>query len=207
MIMSKRSRTSPKRVFYMLQLYLAGLSLRKTSQRLPQLIKRNQIHSNWIQRYKSEKMFQTGCKPSEFIIDETLIKVGNDYYVCLWVAMEPTDETLPSIRTSIERITLVAERFVQSLIGEDGKHHLTTVEGTSNPQACIFPNVEHHHFHSSYQKSLMERTIQYIKDKTECFDGYFPLRKDKECKPKHFMDWLGLFVDMHNRAVMEKIVK
>jgi transposase-like protein len=97
-------------------------------------------------------MFQTACKPSEFIIDETLIKVGNDYYVYLWVAMEPTDETLPSICTSIERITIVAERFAQSLIGEDGKHHLTTVEGTFNPQACIFPNVEHHNFHSRIKK-------------------------------------------------------
>jgi transposase-like protein len=74
-------------------------------------------------------MFQTGCKPSEFIIDETLIKVGNGY-VWLWVAMEPTDETIPGIRTSIERSTLVAERFIQSLIGEYGKRSSSTYGGT-----------------------------------------------------------------------------
>jgi putative transposase len=40
-------------------------------------------------------------------------------------------------------------------------------------------------FHSSYEKSIIERTIQYIKDRTkECFDDYFPCRK-KKCKLKH----------------------
>jgi transposase-like protein len=33
---------------------------------------------------------QTRCKLSEFIIDETLIRVGSDY-VWLWVAIEPTN--------------------------------------------------------------------------------------------------------------------
>ena len=74
-------------------------------------------------------MFQTGCKPSEFIIDETLIKVGNGY-VSLSVAMEPTDETIPGIRTSIGRSTLVAQRFIQSLIGEYGKRSISSDGGT-----------------------------------------------------------------------------
>lgn len=111
-------------------IYLAGLSFRKTSQRLPQLIKRNHVSiRNWTQRYKPEKMFQTGCKPSEFIMDETLIKVGNGY-VSLSVAMEPTDETIPGIRTSIGRSTLVAQRFIQSLIGEYGKRSISSDGGT-----------------------------------------------------------------------------
>jgi putative transposase len=47
-----------------------------------------------------------------------------------------------------------------------------------------------------------------MKDRTECFDDYFPSKKDNnDCKQMHVMNWLGLFVDMHNRAVMEKIVK
>jgi transposase-like protein len=70
-------------------------------------------------------MFQTGCKPSEIIMDERLIKVGN-CYVWLWVAIEPTDETIPGIRTSIERSTLVAEQFIRSLIRKYGKHNIST---------------------------------------------------------------------------------
>ncbi len=35
-----------------------------------------------------------------------------------------------------------------------------------------------HHLNSPLEKSLIERTIQYIKDRIECFDyDYFPYRK------------------------------
>jgi putative transposase len=150
---------------------------------------------------------QTRCKLSEFIIDETLSSVVSDY-VWLWVAIEPTDRTILGIRISIERNMLVAEQFIQSLIRRYGKHDISTDGGTWYPQACRFLNVEHHN-HSSIEKSFIERTIQYIiKDRTECFDDYFPCRKDNnDCKLKHVMNWVGLFVDMHNREIMEKNVK
>jgi putative transposase len=41
------------------------------------------------------------------------------------------------------------------------------------PQACQFLKLEHH-LHSPFEKSIIERTIQYIKDRTENFDDYFP---------------------------------
>ena len=72
-------------------------------------------------------------------------------HVCLSVAMEPTDETIPGIRASIERSKLVAQGFIQSLIREYGKRSISTDGGPWYPQACIFLNVEHH-FHSSFQK-------------------------------------------------------
>ena len=181
-ICKERSRTSSKYVYYALQLYFSGLSLRKTSQRLSQFIKRNHVSIwNWIQRYKPRKILQTRCN---------------------------TDRTILGIRISIERNMLVAEQFIQSLIRRYGKHDISTDGGTWYPQACRFLNVEHHN-HSSIEKSFIERTIQYIiKDRTKCFDDYFPCRKDNnDCKLKHVMNWLGLFVDMHNREIMEKNVK
>ena len=57
---------------------------------------------------------QKRCKLSEFIIDETLIKVGSDY-VWLWVVIEPTNRTILGIRISIERYMLVAEQFIKSV--------------------------------------------------------------------------------------------
>jgi putative transposase len=67
-------------MIYALQLYFSGLSLRKTSQQLSQFIKRNHVSIwKWIQRYKPRKIFQKRRKVSEFIIDETLLKVGNQY--------------------------------------------------------------------------------------------------------------------------------
>jgi putative transposase len=205
-ISRERRRTSSKYVYYALQLYFSGLSLRKASQRLSQFIKRNHVSIwNWIQRYKPRKILQTRCKLSEFIIDETLIKVGSNY-VWLWVAIEPTEKTILGIRISIERNMLVAERFIQSLIRRYGRHNISTDGGTWYPQACRFLNVKRHN-HSSIEKSFIERMIQYVKDRTEGFDDYFPCRRDNDCKLKHVMNWLNLFVDMHNRKIIGKSVK
>ncbi|MDR4490395.1 MAG: hypothetical protein R2685_05780 [Candidatus Nitrosocosmicus sp.] len=48
-----------------------------------------------------------------------------------------------------------------------------------------------HHVRSSLEKSLIESTMQSIKDRTECFDDYFPCGK-KSCKLKHVRNWLNL---------------
>ena len=99
----RRCRTASKYVYYALQLYSSGLSLRNTSKRLLPFIKRNHVSIwNWIQRYKPRRIFQSRRTISEFIIDETLIKAGSDY-VWLWVAIEPTDKLILGIRISIER--------------------------------------------------------------------------------------------------------
>jgi putative transposase len=58
------------------------------------------------------------------------------------------------------------------------------------------------HLHSSHEKSIIERTIQYIKDRTKCFDDYFPCRKHG-CKLEHVINWLNLFLDMHNKMILE----
>lgn len=50
---------------------------------------------------------------------------------------------------------------------------------------------------SSHEKKSLERTMQYIKDRTKSFDDYFPC-KVKNCKLKHVMNWLNLFIDYHN---------
>jgi putative transposase len=199
----ERNRTSSKYVYYALQLYSSGLSLRKTSDRLSNvLIRRNHVSIwNWIQRYKPKRIFQSRRTISEFIIDETLIKAGSNY-VWLWVAIEPRNKMILGIRISIERSILVAEQFIQSLIRKYGRHNISTDGGTWYPQACRFLNVEHH-IHSSIEKSFIERTIQYIKDRTECFDDYFPCMRIN-CKLAHIMNWLVLFVDMHNRELVIK---
>ena len=62
---------------------------------------------------------------------------------------------------------VVAERFIASLINTYGKHLVSTNgERTSCPNACKFLKVEHH-IHSSLEKSFIERTIQYAKDRTD----------------------------------------
>ncbi len=129
----------------------------------------------------------------------TLIRVGSEL-VWLWAAIEPQNRQILALSISKERNMFVAERCLSGLVKVHGKHPVSTDSGgTWYPQACRFLGLKHH-LHSSMEKSLIERTMQYIKDRTECFDDYFPCRI-KNCKLKHVRNWLNLFTDYHNKEV------
>jgi putative transposase len=127
-----------------------------------------------------------------------LVRVDSEF-IGLWVAIESKNKQILGLSIPKERNMLVAERFISRLIKIHGKHNISTDGGTWYPQACKFLKIGHH-LHSSYEKSIIERTMQYIKDRTENFDDYFPCRK-KNCKLKHVKNWLNLFVDYHNREL------
>ncbi len=92
--MISRNRTPSEYVGYGLYLYFSGLSLRKATERLPIFIKRNYVSIwNWIQKYKPQKIKSKKRKISEYIIDETLIKVGSEF-IWLWVAIEPKNKAI-----------------------------------------------------------------------------------------------------------------
>ncbi len=124
-------------------------------------------------------------KRYEFIIDETLIKVGSEY-IWLWVAIEPKNREILALSISKERNMFVAERFLLTVVKDYGKRPVSTDGGTWYPQACRFLKLRHH-IHSSFEKSIIERTMQYIKDRTESFDDYFPCRMTN-CKLKHVIN-------------------
>ena len=202
--MNTRNRTPSEYVGYGLYLYFSGLSLRRTSERLSCFIKRNHVSIwNWIQKYKPKKISTRKRKIDEFIIDETLIKAGSEF-IWLWVAIEPKNKEILGMSISKERNMFVAERFISNLMKIYGKHPLSTDGGTWYPQACRFLKIKHH-IHCSYEKSIIERTMQYIKDRTESFDDYFPCRKKKKCELGHVRNWLNLFIDHHNKEL--EIVK
>ncbi len=92
----------------------------------------------------------------------------------------------------------IAERFISGLVKIYGKQPISTDGGgTWYPQACRFLKLKHH-VHSPLEKSLIERTIQYIKNRTESFDDYFPCKLEN-CKLKHVINWMNLFVEYHNK--------
>ena len=74
------------------------------------------------------------------------------------------------------------------------------VEHDIYPQACEFLKLQHH-LHSPYEKSSIERAVQYLKDRAESFDDYFPCYK-ANCKLKHIVNLLNLFADCHNKEVL-----
>ncbi len=98
----------------------------------------------------------------------------------------------------------VAERFISDVVEDYGEHPVSTDGGTwYPPQACRFLKLTHH-MHFSYEKSvIIERTMQYIKDRTiECFDDYFHCRK-KKCKLEHVKNWFNLFADFHKKLCLK----
>ena len=199
---STRIRTPSKDIGYGLYLYFLGLSTRNVTKALSflHIVKRSHVSIwNWIQKYKPHKISAKRTKTSEFIVDETAIKAGSEL-IWLWVAIEPENRQILALSITKERNMFVAERFLSGLVKIHGNHPVSTDGGTWYPQACGFLKVDHH-IHSPFEKSIIERTIQYIKDRTECFDDYFPCRKEN-CKLKHVLNWLNLFVTYHNKEVI-----
>jgi putative transposase len=198
----KRNRTSSSYIGRALYLYFLGLSTRNVAKAMFcfRKVKRSHVAIwKWIQKYHPRKILSKRKRISEFIIDETLLKVGFEF-IWLWVAIEPENKQILALTVSRERNMLIAERFLSSLVKVYGKHPTSTDGGTWYPMACRFLKLKHH-IHSSYEKSLIERTMQYIKDRTECFDDYFPCRKEN-CNLKHIRNWLNLFVNYHNKEVI-----
>ncbi len=199
MLYQIRKRTKPEDIVYSLHLYFSGLSLRNTSKALSRFVQRSHTAiRDWIQRYKPERLFFRKIKIAEFVVDETQIKVGSEY-IWLWVAIESETKNIVATSISKERNMFVAERFLHQVTKKYGEYPILTDGGTWYPQACQFLKLKHH-IHSSFKKSIIERTIQYIKDRTEGFDDYFPCRK-KNCKLKHVKQWLTLFADYYNREL------
>jgi len=71
---------------------------------------------------------------------------------------------------------LIAEQFIQHLLRKYGKHSLSTDGGTPYPQECRFLDLEHYLKYSLW-KSIIELTIQYIKDRTDALMTIFHVEK------------------------------
>ena len=200
--MSSRKRTPSKVIGYGLYLYFLGLSFRNTAKALSFLLLVKISHVsiwNWIQKYRPWKYIKKKLI-KEYIIDETAIKAGSSELIWLWVIIEPKNKEILATNISKKRNISIVKRFLSHVVNKYGLHSVSSDVGTWYPGACKFLNL-HHHIHSAFEKSIIERTMQCIKDRTECFDDYFPCKKNK-CKLKHVKQWLKLFVYEHNKEIM-----
>ena len=196
----ERNRTSTIVVMYSLYLYFLGLSLRNTSKALIIFKDDKRSHVSiwkWIQRFGSLQIYKRK-RVSAFIIDETVIQIGNQHF-WLWFCIEPIHSSVLGIYISKERNMLVAEKFIRSLVEKYGRHTVYTDGGTWYDEACNIIGLKHY-LHSPFQKSLMERVNQYFKDRTESFDDYYPCRQ-MECNLFHVYNWIQFFVSMYNDTI------
>ena len=174
------------------------------------------MHWNLL-RIKKEVMLQYGIglrfgssqiykrkRVSAFIIDETIIQIGWKHF-WLWICIEPIHSSVLGIHISEERNMFVADNFIRSLVEKYGKHTVYTDGGTWYPQACTFLHLKHR-LHSILEKSLIERVMQYFKDRTESFDDYYPCNNNKQnCDLQHVYNWIKLFIYLYNAKIRNTI--
>ena len=201
MSISHRNRTSTFCIMYALYLYFLGLSFRSTSKAIEPFEERSHVAVwKWVQRFRSNRIY-VRKRVAAFVIDETLIQIGNDV-AWLWIAIEPVNRTVLGAYISRERTMLIAEAFLKTLVKVYGKHPVYSDGGTWYPQACNFLGLVHR-LHSPFEKSIIERVIQCFKDRTECFDDYYPCIKVR-CNLSHVYNWIRLFVFMYDRTKRHK---
>ena len=100
---------------------------------------------------------------------------------------------------------IIAEQFITSLVSKYGKHTVYTDGDTWYPEACKMLRLNHY-LHSPSEKSIIERIMQYFKDRIEPFDDYYPCNsKRRNCNNSHVYNWVELFVSMYNNIIVAKI--
>jgi putative transposase len=125
--MSSRNRTPSLYICYAMY-YFSGLSSRKSADRLSSsFIQRYHVSIwNWIQRYNPKKISSKKSQVLEYVIDETVIKIGSEL-IWLWIAIGNKTKRILRLSISKERNMFVAiERFVADLIKNHGKHPIAT---------------------------------------------------------------------------------
>ena len=107
-----------------------------------------------------------------------------------------------------QKYVFVEENFLRSLVSKYDRHTVYTDSGTQYPlQECNFLHLKHR-LHSPLEKSLVERVMQYFKDRTESFDDYYPciiIYQQRNCDLTHLYNWLKLFVYLYNTTIRNKI--
>jgi putative transposase len=107
---------------YSLYLYFLGLSFRNVSRAIELFIQRSHVAVwKWVQKFDSKQIYQ--CKKvTAFLIDETMIQIGNTK-TRLWVTVELVLIVVLGVYISRHRNMLVtAEQFLDSLIEKYGRH-------------------------------------------------------------------------------------
>ena len=138
-------------------------------------------------------------------MDETAVKVGGKEG-WIWVCYEPIQKAFLGLWFSWNRNSIVAEMILKELIKKYGKHPVYTDGASWYPEACKNLGLAHYIYkQEDWLCKVMERAVQYVKDRTESFDDYFPCRK-KECRQQHIWSWIKIFF-LHKQLEYLDIVK
>ena len=200
-----RTRTHPAMIRYALYLYFSSRSFRLAARCLSIAVTRSHVSVwKWVQKYSrlADKFGTNRRLVKEIFVDETLLQVdGQNYW--LWIAYEPNLDVCLMMHLSRERTIFVCYQFFKQLRTRFGRKPILTDGAHWYNDACRWLRLEHH-VYATELKNLMERFIQQIKDRTECFDDHFPCRKKENCDRQHVWNWLKLFV-LYLHARMDRM--
>lgn len=189
-----RTRTDPAIVRYGLYLYFNSRSFRLAAKSLAEVKKRSHVAIwKWVQKYAgcADRCRTDRRLVRAIFVDETLIQIdGHDYW--LWIAYEPAIDSCLMMHLSRQRTIFICYQFFKQLRNRYGKKLVFTDGARWYDDACKWLRLKHI-VYGTELKNLMERFIQHIKDRTECFDDHFPCRNES-CNRQHVWNWLKLFV-------------
>ena len=143
-----------------------------------------------------KRYYQREKRISEFIVDETLLKVGLEF-IRLWVAIEPNNKQILTLSIFKGKQHAYCWKFFVRCSKDLWK------ASSINRRWNLVPN--------GLQVSKTKTPCSFLirekpdwknyavhKDRTESFDDYFPCRKEN-CKLKHVLNWMNLFVSYITR--------
>jgi len=90
----------------------------------------------------------------------------------LWLALDPENRKFLGFHLSRHRNILVAYRFLMVLRRKYGAKPLYTDGASWYPLAARWARLQHTVYDEEL-KNIMERFIETVKDRLECFDNYF----------------------------------
>lgn len=107
-------------------------------------------------------------------VNETIIKIGS-YFIWVWIAIELTNKKIFGFSISKNEIYLLRCVFY-SFSGTYGEFSIST-----NDWVSYLPSILklEYHIKSSYEKSIVERSMPYIRDRTMLRQLFFLTEKKK----------------------------
>jgi transposase-like protein len=164
-------------------IYFCSHSSRVASRALSSMMRRSHTSIlSWLRSLSSSFIDRSlGGKVKLPLIDDTRVEVGGREMV-LYVAFEPRLCRIAYMRFFEAANILTALTFIERIKALYRSRMKVLTDGVQYYRtACKFLSLDHD-VYDSWLRNLMERIIQYVKDRTKDFDDYIPCRRERRDK-------------------------
>jgi transposase-like protein len=202
-----RERTPFILIVYGAYIYFRSYSSRAASDILSFIICRS--HTSILSWFRSLCfLFPDKCirrNARVLLVDDTRIKIGSRERV-LYIAFKPYLRRIVCMMTFDVANILTSIIFIKRVKAICGSNIIILTDGAPYYRAsCRILNLRHG-VYSLEVRNLMERIIEYVKDRTRLFDNYIPCIKD-ECDGEHAEMLLKSIMIMLNETWINRRVK